>query len=329
MCTALTLKTKEGNHLFGRNMDIEYTFGQSVGIIPRNFEYEDRTNGCTGHTKYAVIGMMTVMENHPMLADGMNEKGLAVAGLNFPGFAYYEPKKRDDKINVSVYDFMFWVVSHFANVSEVKEQIKNINIMDTPFNADTPIPTLHWMVTDKTGESIVIEKTKDGLKVFDNTVGVLTNSPTFDWHLTNLRQYLGIYADQSTNAQWSHQELNPLGQGVGAIGLPGDFTPASRFVRVAFLRHFALANDSTLMDVNEFFHILNNVAMVRGSVRTPQNMSDITIYTSSMNLEEGIYYYNTYDNNSINAINMNNVDLNSSELILFPYEDKLKINYQN
>ncbi|MGL4450508.1 MAG: choloylglycine hydrolase, partial [Sarcina sp.] len=299
MCTALTLLTKENEHLFGRNMDIEYEFGQSVGVVPRNFEYEDRTNKTIGKTKYAIIGMMTIMENHPMLADGMNEKGLAIAGLNFPHYAQYEEKMKSDKINVSVSDIMLWVLANFASLEEVRKEAPKLNIMNLAFTETTPIPTLHWIVTDRTGKSIVIEKSKEGLKIFDNNVGVLTNSPTFDWHITNLRQCIGIEAEQSSKTTWSDQELLPLGQGLGAIGLPGDFTPASRFVRVAFLRHSALKNDRESMDVSEFFHILNNVAMVRGSVRTPQQKSDITIYTSCMNLEKGIYYYSTYGDNSI------------------------------
>ncbi|MGL5415385.1 MAG: choloylglycine hydrolase [Clostridium sp.] len=328
MCTALTLKTKENEHLFGRNMDIEYEFGQSVGIVPRGFKYLNSVTKEEERTKYAVMGMMTVMENHPMLADGMNEKGLAVAGLNFPTYAYYETESVAGKTNISVYDVMFWIVSNFASLDEVRKEALNLNIMNIPFNEKTPTPTLHWIVTDKSGESIVIEKTKEGIKVFENKVGVLTNSPTFDWHETNLRQYIGLYANQVAKETWSDQELPALGQGTGCVGLPGDFTPASRFIRAAFLRHFALANDSDSMAVNEFFHILNNVAMVRGSVRTPER-SDITIYTSCMNLEKGIYYYNTYNNNSLNAVNMNKEKLDGDELILFPYNDKLEVTYQN
>ncbi|MGL4741498.1 MAG: choloylglycine hydrolase [Sarcina sp.] len=328
MCTSITLLSNENKHLFGRNMDIEFTFGQSVGIVPRNFKYQNRVMNTEEETKYAIIGMMTIMENHPMLADGMNEKGLAIAGLNFPRYAYYEPQIDPQKTNISVYDFMLWVLANFDSLEAVKGAIENVNIMDKPFNEKTPIPTLHWMITDKTGESIVVEKTKEGLKVFKNNVGVLTNSPTFDWHTTNLRQYISLDANQPEKINWSSEELNPLGQGLGLVGLPGDFTPASRFVRVAYLRNAAIKNDKDSINIDEFFHILANVAMVRGSVRTPK-LSDITQYTSCMNLEDNIYYYNTYKNNQINGINLHNEDLNAKEIKLFDYKDKLNINYQN
>ncbi|MGL5480192.1 MAG: choloylglycine hydrolase [Clostridium sp.] len=329
MCTGLTLVTKDGDHLFGRNMDIEFTFGQAVGIIPRNFEYINMSTGVKEKTKNAIIGMLTIMDGHPMLADGFNEKGLAIAGLNFPGYNYNEPELIRGKVNIPAYDFMLWVLSNFDDLNSVKEKVNSVNLMDTQINEKAPAPTLHWMITDKTGDSIVVEHTKHGLKVFDNKVGVLTNSPTFDWHETNLRQYMGMYADQAGETTWGAQQLNPLGVGAGSVGLPGDFTPASRFVRVAFLRHFALENCKDEVDIGEFYHILNNVAMVKGAVRTPQYKNDVTAYSSCMNLEKGIYHYNTYNNNQINAIDMNKENLDAKEIKLFVYKDSLNINNQN
>lgn len=329
MCTALTLITKDGEHLFGRNMDIEFSFGQSVGIIPRNFEYVNMSTGEKERVQNAIIGMMTIMDNHPMLADGLNEKGLAIAGLNFPNYAKWEDSLKENKINIPAYDLMLWVLSNFEKIEDVKEAIKNVNLMSTQINSQAPAPTLHWIVTDLSGESIVIEKTEDSFKVFDNNVGVLTNSPTFDWHMTNLKQYIGLEANQVTNATWGRENLIAHGQGVGAIGLPGDFTPASRFIRTAFLRNFAIANDKDKLNEMEFFHILNNVAMVRGSVRTPQSMSDITQYTSCMNQEKGLYYYNTYNNNGLNVIDMHKENLNATEIKLFTYNDTFTVNSQN
>lgn len=329
MCTGLTLVTKDGEHLFGRNMDIEFTFGQAVGIIPRRYEYINMSTGVKEKTRNAIIGMLTIMDGHPMLADGCNEKGLAIAGLNFPGYNYNEPELVRGKINIPAYDFMLWVLSNFDDLNSVKEKVNSVNLMDTQINEKAPAPTLHWIITDKTGESIVVEHTKLGLKVFDNKVGVLTNSPTFDWHETNLRQYMGMHADQASETTWGTQKLNPLGVGVGSVGLPGDFTPASRFVRAAFLRHFALDNCKDEVDISEFYHILNNVAMVKGSVRTSQHKDDITVYSSCMNLEKGIYNYNTYENNQINAIDMNKENLDAKEIKLFAYKDSLNINNQN
>lgn len=329
MCTGLSLITKDGYHLFGRNMDIEFTFGQAVGIIPRNFEYINMATRCKEKTKNAIIGMMTIMDEHPMLADGCNEKGLAIAGLDLKSYNYNESKLVKGKINIPAYDFMLWILSNFDDLNSVRDKIYSLNLMDTQINEKVPAPTLHWMITDKTGKNIVVEHTMDGLKIFDNKAGVLTNSPTFDWHETNLRQYIGMYADQVEKTRWNGQVLNPLGVGAGSIGLPGDFTPASRFVRAAFLRHFALLNTPQQIDISDFYHILNNVAMVKGSVRTAESKNDITAYSSCMNLEKGIYYYNTYNNNQINAIDIHKEDLNAKKIKLFVYKDTLNINKQN
>ncbi|MGL4452797.1 MAG: choloylglycine hydrolase [Sarcina sp.] len=329
MCTGLMLETKNGEHLFGRNMDIEFTFGQSVGVIPRNFQYKNVATKKNEVTKYGVIAMMTIIEEQPMLADGMNERGLAIAGLNFPGYSYYSKNLQEGKDNIPVHNFMLWILANFTTIEEVKKAVENVNIVDIPFNEKTPNPTLHWMLTDKTGKSIVIETTeKDGLRVFDNNVGVLTNSPTFDWHLTNLRQYINMTTNDVAPLKWSTEELVKLGVGIGSIGLPGDFTPPSRFVKVAFLRHATLLNDDNI-GVSQFFHVLNGVAMIRGAVQTAQKLNDITVYTSCMNLEQQLYYYNTYDNNNISVIDMKKVNLNGKDLVVFPYLDDLKVYNQN
>lgn len=329
MCTGLTLKTKDGNHLFGRNMDIEYNFGQHVILVPRQYSWKNVVTEEVNKTKYAILGMAAVMDNHPLLADGLNEKGLTCAGLNFPGYAYYEPTQEAGKVNLGPYDLMLWILSNFDKLSEVKEALSKVNLVDQPFSPVTPIPTLHWIVTDCTGDSIVIEKTKEGLKVYDNTVGVLTNSPTFDWHLTHLRQYIGLSPTQPDSTTWYKEKLETLGQGVGLYGLPGDFTPPSRFVRAAYFRNHATFLENIEEGIAEFLHILANVAMVGGTVITPGGKNDITLYTSCMWQEKGIYYYTTYKNPQINAISMNEEDLDASRIKVFDYKDELVIYEQN
>ena len=326
MCTALTLKTKEGHHLFGRNMDIEYAFGQSPVVVPRNFEYINKADGKMKKTKHALIGMATVVENHPLFAEALNEKGLACAGLNFPA-AHWEDECVEGKENMPPYDLIPWIAGNFETIEELRPHLDNLNIVKKPFAENMPLPTLHWIVTDKSGKSIVIEKTKDSFKVFDNKVGVLTNAPSFDWHTTNLQQYMGVTSTQPESPTWSDLKLIPLGQGTGGIGLPGDFSSPSRFVRTAFLRSQIVVEEN--LGVVEFFHILNNVAMVKGSVITPQNKNDITLYTSCMCQETGLYYYNTYNNNQINVIDMHKENLDSSELKIYAYNDTQVFNNVN
>lgn len=329
MCTGLALETKDGLHLFGRNMDIEYSFNQSSIFIPRNFKCVNKSNKKELTTKYAVLGMGTIFDDYPTFADGMNEKGLGCAGLNFPVYVSYSKEDIEGKTNIPVYNFLLWVLANFSSVEEVKEALKNANIVDIPISENIPNTTLHWMISDITGKSIVVEQTKEKLNVFDNNIGVLTNSPTFDWHVANLNQYVGLRYNQVPEFKLGDQSLTALGQGTGLVGLPGDFTPASRFIRVAFLRDAMIKNDKDSIDLIEFFHILNNVAMVRGSTRTVEEKSDLTQYTSCMCLEKGIYYYNTYENNQINAIDMNKENLDGNEIKTYKYNKTLSINHVN
>ncbi|HHL2066597.1 choloylglycine hydrolase [Clostridium perfringens] len=329
MCTGLALETKDGLHLFGRNMDIEYSFNQSIIFIPRNFKCVNKSNKKELITKYAVLGMGTIFDDYPTFADGMNEKGLGCAGLNFPVYVSYSKEDIEGKTNIPVYNFLLWVLANFSSVEEVKEALKNANIVDIPISENIPNTTLHWMISDITGKSIVVEQTKEKLNVFDNNIGVLTNSPTFDWHVANLNQYVGLRYNQVPEFKLGDQSLTALGQGTGLVGLPGDFTPASRFIRVAFLRDAMIKNDKDSIDLIEFFHILNNVAMVRGSTRTVEEKSDLTQYTSCMCLEKGIYYYNTYENNQINAIDMNKENLDGNKIKTYKYNKTLSINHVN
>ncbi|MDK0972420.1 choloylglycine hydrolase [Clostridium perfringens] len=329
MCTGLALETKDGLHLFGRNMDIEYSFNQSIIFIPRNFKCVNKSNKKELTTKYAVLGMGTIFDDYPTFADGMNEKGLGCAGLNFPVYVSYSKEDIEGKTNIPVYNFLLWVLANFSSVEEVKEALKNANIVDIPISENIPNTTLHWMISDITGKSIVVEQTKEKLNVFDNNIGVLTNSPTFDWHVANLNQYVGLRYNQVPEFKLGDQSLTALGQGTGLVGLPGDFTPASRFIRVAFLRDAMIKNDKDSIDLIEFFHILNNIAMVRGSTRTVEEKSDLTQYTSCMCLEKGIYYYNTYENNQINAIDMNKENLDGNEIKTYKYNKTLSINHVN
>lgn len=329
MCTGLALETKDGLHLFGRNMDIEYSFNQSIIFIPRNFKCVNKSNKKELTTKYAVLGMGTIFDDYPTFADGMNERGLGCAGLNFPVYVSYSKEDIEGKTNIPVYNFLLWVLANFSSVEEVKEALKNANIVDIPISENIPNTTLHWMISDITGKSIVVEQTKEKLNVFDNNIGVLTNSPTFDWHVANLNQYVGLRYNQVPEFKLGDQSLTALGQGTGLVGLPGDFTPASRFIRVAFLRDAMIKNDKDSIDLIEFFHILNNVAMVRGSTRTVEEKSDLTQYTSCMCLEKRIYYYNTYENNQINAIDMNKENLDGNEIKTYKYNKTLSINHVN
>ena len=328
MCTALTLKTKNGYNLFGRNMDLSYSFNQSVTLVPRNYKYTDKVTGNTKKVKYAIIGMASLIDGYPAFADGMNEKGLGCAGLNFPGYFYAKDSNITGKENIAPYNFILWVLSNFQNIDEVLQEVKNIEFVAVSIDKEIPIPTLHWIITDKSGRSIVVESTKQGLNIYENPIGVLTNSPTFNWHLTNLNEYMKVTPNQPENINWVNKELKPLGVGAGTNGLPGGFGGVDRFVRIAYLKSRYKEADDLNAGISQFYRMLNNVAMPKGAVIT-NGSDDITIYTSCMCLENGTYYYSTYDNVAISAIDMNKENLDGEEIKTFKYSDQLHIAYEN
>ena len=329
MCTALSINSKEGNYFFGRNMDLAYNFNQKVIIIPKSYEFKDLVTGNMITNNRAIIGIGTVIDNHPTLADGMNENGLAAAGLNFMGYAYWEKELVEGKTNIAPYDFIQWILSNHDTVEQVKESIVNIELVDVPLNENVPCPTLHWMITDKTGNSIVVEKTKEKFAFYNNTVGILTNNPTFDWHLTNLNEYIYLTPNNPKDTEWSNQELTPLGIGAGTLGIPGDFASVSRFVRAAYIRANEPIIDNDIKAVTQFFHMLDYVKMVRGGVMTKEGLEDLTLYSSCMDQEKGIYYYKTYGNNRISAVDMNKEQLEGKELKIFEYITEQDIKYLN
>lgn len=329
MCTALSIKSKEGKCFFGRNMDLAYNFNQSVMIIPKKYRFQDKVTGKMIVNNRTIIGMGTVIDNHPAMADGMNENGLACAGLNFAGYAYYEEAPVPGKVNIAPYDFIQWVLSNHDTVEELKSSVKNIELVNIQINRATPASTLHWMISDKSGKSIVVEKTKKGITVHDNPVGVMTNNPTFDWHLTNLNEYINITPNYPKETNWSDQKLEALGVGAGTIGIPGDFASVSRFVRIAYIRAKMPPIKTDIEAITQFFHMLEYVKMVKGGIITEDGLYDVTLYSSCMNQEKGIYYYKTCNNTRINAVDMNKETLDPSKIKTFSYLSTQDINYQN
>lgn len=324
MCTAATYKTKD--FYFGRTLDYEFSYGDEVTITPRNYpfhfiENEDIEN------HYAMIGMAYVTQNYPLYYDAVNEKGLGIAGLNFVGNAYYRGKI-EGKDNVTQFEFIPWVLSQCASVREAKELIRNINLLDIPFNEKLPLAQLHWIISDNR-ESITIEPLKEGIKIYDNPVGVLTNNPPFDIQMFELNNYMNLSTKSAKNNFAPNLELQTYSRGMGAIGLPGDLSSQSRFVRVAFVKMNSISLEGEKESVSQFFHILNSVDQQRGCCLLENGKYEITIYTSCCNTNKGIYYYTTYDNHQITSIDMHKENLDSNELIRYETIKEEQIKSQN
>ena len=327
MCTAITYKTKD--HYFGRNLDLEYSYQETITITPRNYVFHFRKMEKM-ECHYAIIGMAYVADGYPLYYDATNEKGLSIAGLNFPGNAAYK-KYCEGKDNVTPFELVPWILCQCATVSEVKKRLDNINILNESFSKELPLSPLHWIISDKE-HSITLESVKEGIKVYDNPVGVLTNNPTFDYHLFNLNHYMSLTKGDPKNSFSGDKgiiELKPYSRGMGAIGLPGDVSSMSRFVKASFVKMNSVSGDSEMESVSQFFHILKSVEMQRGCVLLENGLYEITRYSSCCNTDRGIYYYTTYDNSQMQAVDMYRENLDSCELIIFSLKTEQIILYQN
>ena len=323
MCTAVTFHTDD--HYFGRNLDFEYSYKETVTITPRNYPLLFRYLP-TIEKHFAFIGMATVDSNYPLYYDATNEKGLSMAGLYFPGNAVYQPIKKDMD-NIAPFELIPWMLSQCENVAQVKVLLSQINLADIPYSDAYPQSPLHWMVADKQA-SIVIEPRKNGLEVFDNPVGVLTNNPPFDYHIQNLSNYLNLTSEEPINRFAPDCKIEAYSRGMGAIGLPGDLSSASRFIRATFTKLNSVCDSTELSSVSQFFHILGAVLQQRGCAKIGNDYEE-TIYTSCCNVDKGIYYYTTYENSQITAVQLANTNLESNTLTLFPLVTNQQILWQN
>lgn len=324
MCTAATYKTKD--FYFGRTLDYEFSYGDEVVVTPRNYPFHFLHMG-EQKTHYAMIGIACVMKDYPLYYDAVNEKGLGMAGLNFVGNADYKDEA-DGKDNVATYEFIPWILGQCESVQQARELIAKINLIKTPFSKELPAAQLHWIIADR-NEAITVESVREGIRVYDNPVGVLTNNPPFDQQMFQLNNYRNLSTKTPKNQFSDKLSLQAYSRGMGAIGLPGDLSSQSRFVRVAFVKMNSVSGDSETESVAQFFHILGSVDQQRGCCDVGEGKYEITIYTSCCNADKGIYYYTTYENHRITAVDMHRENLDASGLITYPMIKEEQIHIQN
>ncbi len=311
MCTAISYKTKD--FYFGRNLDLDRSFGEGVVVTPRNYPFAFR-NGTVLERHYAMIGMATLSGGYPLYFEATNEKGLNLAGLNFPGNAVYYPEAAA-KENIAPFELIPYLLGQCANVEEALAKLKDMNLWNTSFSAEFPLSPLHWLMSDRE-RAVTLEPMADGLKIHENPVGVLANNPPFDFHMFNLANYMNLTSRQAEN-RFGDVEIKPYCLGMGAIGLPGDLSSPSRLVRAVFMKAHSLCDQTQDASVTQLFHILASVAHVRGSVMV-QDKPEITVYSSCCNTTRGIYHYTTYENSQITAIDMHKENLQGDRIVSYP-----------
>lgn len=321
MCTAIMYKSGDG--YFGRNLDLEYTYNEQIVIVPRRFEL-NFTNGQRLKEHFAIIGMAHLADNYPLFYDAVNECGLAMAGLNFPQNAYYG-EKQNGKTNISPYEFIAYVLSKCESVNEARKLLENANLVNVMFSEEIPLSPLHWIISDFE-TSITVEGVNGGLKIYENPVGVLTNNPTFDIQMFNLNNYMHLSSGDGENTFLDG--LDFYSRGMGAMGLPGDWSSQSRFVKAVFVNENSAKLDGEAECVNQFFHMLSSVEMPKGCVKF-NGKDEITQYSACCNLKTGMYYYKTYENSQINAVSLQNENLDEKTLFVYDLIKQCKISIQN
>lgn len=324
MCTAATYKTKD--FYMGRTLDYEFSYGEEITITPRNYPFKFRYTG-EDSSHYAIIGMAHVTDDYPLYYDAVNEKGLGMAGLNFVGNAVYgEPV--DGSKNVAQFEFIPWILSKCGNLDEARKALSTLKLVGTPYSDNFPAAKLHWIIADKSG-AITVESVAEGLKIYDNPVGVLTNNPPFDRQMFMLNNYMHLSPKQPKNMFPENVGLETYSRGMGALGLPGDLSSASRFVRIAFVKTNSISGEGENDSVGQFFHILGSVDQQRGCCEVAEGKYEITIYTSCWNADKGIYYYTTYTNHQITAVDMHRENLDGTSLVRYRMIQEENILSQN
>ena len=324
MCTAATYKKKD--FYMGRTLDYEFSYGEEITITPRNYPFKFRYTG-EDSSHYAIIGMAHVTDDYPLYYDAVNEKGLGMAGLNFVGNAVYgEPV--DGSKNVAQFEFIPWILSKCGNLDEARKALSTLNLVGTPYSDNFPAAKLHWIIADKSG-AITVESVAEGLKIYDNPVGVLTNNPPFDRQMFMLNNYMHLSPKQPKNMFPENVGLETYSRGMGALGLPGDLSSASRFVRIAFVKTNSISGEGENDSVGQFFHILGSVDQQRGCCEVAEGKYEITIYTSCWNADKGIYYYTTYTNHQITAVDMHRENLDGTSLVRYRMIQEENILSQN
>ena len=299
MCTAIN--ETRGRHLFGRTLDLEYSYNEKVVITPRKYEREFIHEDAR-RTRFAIIGCAAMFEGMALYYDGANETGLCAAALNFPNFCEYHAKK-SDKHNVASFELIPFILGECKNVSEAVYLLEKTNITPDAFSDKLSATPLHWMFADES-RAVTLESTTDGIKIHENPFGVMTNAPDFRYHVTHLSDHMDLSPRPAQNNLCPSCEIKNYSRGSGAIGLPGDYSSASRFVKAVYVKEHTEGSNTKDGSIERFFHMMDSVSVPSGCVITDEGKNVRTVYTSCIDTAAKVYYFTTYDDRRIRAVSL-------------------------
>ena len=322
-CTGISLSTTQGDHVHARTIEWgHFDLNSKLIVSPRGHRYTSALpmdkSGISWTGKYGFVGISVSQDN--FIGEGMNEAGLNAGLFYFKGYGSLAPFDPEDvATSIIDMDLVRWMLSQFSTVDEVKGAFPSLKVAPVFIDADgNPSPTAHWRVTDKAGGSIVIEIVDGGkVHIYENHVGVITNPPDFPWQVTNLNNYVNVRPGTVAPRAVDDLQLTSFGTGTAAWGLPGDFSPSSRFVRAAFFRSTAPPLDTPLDAVSQAFHILDNFDIPIGvefGDDERQHIPDIpsaTQWTAVSDLASGMFYYKTMRDSAVKRVDLNQINFDS------------------
>lgn len=333
-CTGITIKTKDNKVIQGRTIEFgEYNLNSRIVISPRGKDFKSLTptgkrEGYKWKAKYGFVGASVVYDQ--FIGEGLNEAGLNAGLFYFPHYGSLERFNPENaEISIADMELVGWILSSFATVDEVKEGLKKVKVVNIAYDdKNEPLPTAHWRIADAKGNNIVLEIVNNGeVKIYDNKVGVLTNAPDYEWHIKNLNNYINLYAGDTKSYDINGQKIFSFGSGTGALGLPGDITPPSRFIRAYFYLNSSNTPENVREGVNQAFHILNNFDIPIGieypaehKDKIPKNVPSATQWTAVSDLNNKIFYYKTMFNNQIRKIDLNKIDFTKMKYQSLPMD---------
>jgi choloylglycine hydrolase len=301
----MTLQAHSNEVFFGRTMDFSHDIIPKLYIIPNSYVWNSSLNNKQMKDTYRFIGLGQELDGMFGFFDGVNEKGFAAATLYFAGYAQYNVSALDKSTEpIASVDFLHYILGRCTSVEDLPAILSQIAIVGIPDPVTNTVAPLHWIATDRSGTCVIIEPTSRGLELLNNPIGVMSNSPDFRWHMTNLRNYMSASPIQTEEAFWDNTRLTPFGQAGGTTTLPGGFTSPERFVRVAYLKsHIPKPMDSKEA-IAACFHIMESVSIPKGAVITNRNTYDYTKYTAFINTSTCEYFYKTYDDISVSKASL-------------------------
>jgi len=326
-CTGVCIKAQDGSIIYARTLEFGADLESQVLFLPRGYQTVGTTAsgnpGLTWKSRYAAVGMNAYDKN--ILADGVNEQGLAAGIFYFPDYAGYQKvTPADEAKSMAPWELVTWMLTNFATVEEIKAALPSIKVTAVPYGSKNDVPPLHYTAHDASGGSLVIEYVNGELHTYDNPIGVITNSPTFDWHITNLRNYIKLSDSNVSAIDVDGITLAPFGQGSGLMGLPGDFTPPSRFVRAVALSHYAIPGKDAEAAVKTAFHILDSFDIPLGVVRPDADSGEpmeYTQWTCASDLKNRKFYFHTYDDRQVRTVSLDEFNLDATEPTTIPLND--------